>query len=316
MDQSMHQFFGRISEHSHDLYRVLTAENSFVACRLSGSLRKKLAAQDITLVCGDQVVLTWQNQAQGEALIVDWLARTSLLARVEAGSRGQAQPLAANADLLLICTSLNGEYNLRRIERYLAMADGAGVAAAIMLTKIDLPAVRREAILEELSSLRPPREILPCSAHTGEGIAQVRQRLAQARGTVLLGSSGVGKSSLVNALLGGERMKIAALSAYQDKGRHTTTHRQLFLLPAGGWLIDTPGMRELALDAGDVGAVFADIAALAAQCRFGDCSHTREPGCAVLAAVEAGTLCAQRLRSFGKLQAEQRCRNQRKWQAR
>ncbi|NLD34476.1 MAG: ribosome small subunit-dependent GTPase A [Clostridiales bacterium] len=307
----MTKYQGIISAQHRGAFRVwLPQENREISAALSGSLRRLLAKQDTAPVTGDRVTLDRQSDAAGAALILSLLPRTSLMSRTEAGLRGRSQPLAANIDLALICTSMNEEFNPKRLDRYLAMADGAGVRAVLLLTKADL-APDPQPWLAPVLALRPPRSMILCSAYTGRGMDELRQ-LLHGRRAVLLGSSGVGKSSLINALLGDERMRTAHISVHQDKGRHTTTSRQLIPLPGGGYLIDTPGMRELKLDQSDADAAFADITALAAQCRFGDCRHGGEPGCAVRAAVEAGTLSAARLNSWRKLSREQEMRARRR----
>lgn len=308
----MEQVQGIISAQHGEAFRAYLPHRGIdIAAALSGRLRQRLKAERTSLVTGDAVLLDRQQDEGGTALILELLPRRSVLTRTEAGQRGRSQPLAANVDLVLICTSMNEEFNMKRLERYLALADGAGIQPVLLLTKADI-AGESAPFLAELSGLRPSRRQIVCSALTGQGMEEVRGLLAGGKSGVLLGSSGVGKSSLVNAILGQERMHTARISAYQDKGRHTTTARELLPLPGGGCLIDTPGMRELKLDESDVESGFADIQALAVQCRFSDCRHVREPGCAVKQAVTAGQLTAGRLESFIKLRDEQQRRSARR----
>lgn len=307
----MTTYQGIVCAQHRGAFRVwLPQEDLELSATLPGSLRRLLEQQGTTLVTGDQVMLDHVTNAGSTALIVKLLPRTSALSRIEAGRRGKSQPLAANVNLVLICSSMNEEFNPKRLDRYLAMTDGAGIQAVLLLTKADL-APDPGPWLTHAQALRPPRAMMVCSAHTGQGIDELRQFLSGQR-TVLLGSSGVGKSSLINALLDEQRLRTARISAHQDKGRHTTTSRELIPLPGGGYLIDTPGMRELKLDQSDIDAAFEDITALAAQCRFGDCRHDREPGCAVRAAVDNGALAAARLDSYRKLTHEQQGRARRR----
>jgi ribosome biogenesis GTPase len=303
------RFEGHLSAQHHDFFSVfLPASGVFLSAALSGGLRRQLAQQGLSLVTGDRVTLDRDSDATGDAVILSLLPRRSLLSRVEAGARGRSQPLAANADLMLLCTSMNEEFNMRRIERYLAMADGAGMPAVLLLTKADL-VENAEDWLAAVQSLHPPRKSIPCSAVSGLGIAEVRSFLSGGETAVLLGSSGVGKSTLINALLGDDRLRTRDISQYKDKGRHTTTHRELIPLQSGGFLIDSPGIRELKLDDSDVSAAFGDITALAVACKYRNCSHQTEPGCAVKKAVSEGALTAQRLHSYLKLIQEENRRS-------
>lgn len=234
------------------------------------------------------------------------LAPVTDLTRRAAGHAVAEQRIAANVDTLGIVTSCNEDFNLPRLERYLALAEAAGCLPLIILTKADLcddpGALRRQA--ERLS---PLVTVLTLDARDQEEAAQLAPWCGKARTLALLGSSGVGKTTLRNALTG-ERADTRAIREQDARGRHTTTSRALRPTRAGGWLVDTPGMRELQLaEAGEgIGAVFADIEDLAAGCRFSDCAHDREPGCAVKAALEAGTLDPARLARWRKLLREDR----------
>lgn len=306
----MPQYEGIISaQHREVLHVFLPERDTTVSAIPSGKLRRQTARENTALVTGDLVTVDRASDTAGPALILSLKERRSILTRAEAGERGRSQPLAANIDLALICTSLNEEFNIKRLDRYLAMADGAGVPALLLLTKAD-NAPNAEEYLILVRALRPPREHIPCSALTGQGIAEVREAI-RGKAAVLLGSSGVGKSSLINALLGEERLRTSHLSGFKDKGRHTTTSRELIPM-AGGCLIDTPGMRELRLDNSDASAGFHDISGLAQGCRFSDCSHGREPGCAVRQAILEGKLDAARLDRFLKLIDEEKRRKRRK----
>jgi ribosome biogenesis GTPase / thiamine phosphate phosphatase len=263
---------------------------------------------------GDWVVVErWRDAlaSNGAAIVRDILPRRTLLVRKAAGERTAPQPLAANVDLGLIVTSANMELSPRRLERYLAVLRDAGVTPVIVLNKIDL-VDDRDAAVAALAELAPGLDVIPTCAISAGGTDRLRARLGDAT-SVLLGSSGVGKSTLLNRMMERDVQVTQAARTDDDKGRHTTTRRELFVLPEpGGVVIDTPGMRELGLwsDASDDDAEtladFADVEDIAARCRFADCTHTREPGCAVVAAVEAGELPAERVTSYIKLAAESR----------
>jgi ribosome biogenesis GTPase len=228
------------------------------------------------------------------------------VSRAAAGRAIDEQVVAANVDVIFLVTALPQDLNTRRLERYLTMVWDAGAVPVVVLNKADLcedPEASRESVRARL----PAIDVLIVSALEDTGLDALAPYLRPAQTVALLGSSGVGKSTLVNRLLGADRLPVAAISDVDGKGRHTTTARQLVELPGGALLIDTPGMRELQLwDTGNaLAGAFGDIDALAEGCRFRDCRHAREPGCAVMAAVQAGTLAAPRLESYQKLQQEQ-----------
>ena len=230
------------------------------------------------------------------------LPRRTAISRKQAFKESLEQVLAANVDVVFLLNGLDADFSTRRLERYLTTAWESGAQPIVVLTKSDLHADVTDLVLDvERVAIGVP--VIPVSNVTGDGVDSVRVQLGAGRTAVLLGSSGVGKSSLLNRLARTELMRTAHLAA-DGTGRHTTTHRQLVLLPDGALVIDTPGLRELQLWEGDLGASFADIEELAADCRFNDCSHTHEPGCGVLAAVDDGRLELDRLRSWRKLQRE------------
>jgi ribosome biogenesis GTPase len=230
------------------------------------------------------------------------LPRRSAFIRKRAGNSSDEQVLAANVDTAFLLAGLDDDFSLRRLERYIATAWESGAEPIVVLTKTDLADdVEGATLAVESVAIAVP--IHPISNVTGEGIDELGAHLCPGRTVVLLGSSGVGKSSLLNALAGSELMRTAAIAA-DGTGRHTTTHRELVQLPGGGLVIDTPGLRELQFWEGDLGAAFEDIDSLAADCRFRDCAHATEPGCAVLGAVDDGTLALDRLRSWRKFQRE------------
>lgn len=238
-------------------------------------------------------------------LAVAILPRRGILARKEAGLRQQLQVLAANVDLALIVAAAGRDFNPRRIERYLALAWEGEVNPLIVLTKMDL-AEDPGALVAEAEALAFGVPVIPTSSVSGEGLEALAARMGPGGSSALLGSSGAGKSSLLNALAGYKLADTGEVREDDQRGRHTTTHRELFALASGALVIDTPGLREIQLwaEGEAVDGAFADIEELAASCRFRDCSHQEEPGCAVRAALEEGSLDAGRHASWRKLRRE------------
>ena len=231
--------------------------------------------------------------------------RSAVVRRSPTDRRMPAQVLAANVDVVFVVTSMNGDFNLRRLERYLAVAWESGAAPVVLLSKSDLTDDAAGYLLAAAATA-PGVEVIAVSAVTGEGLDLVRTHLGAGRTVVFTGSSGVGKSSIVNALAGAPLLETAAIREDDARGRHTTTRRQLIRL-ADGLLIDTPGLRELGvLDGDGVSTAFDDVEGVAAQCRFNDCSHRSEPGCAVRDALRDGSLSADRFDAYTKLQREAR----------
>lgn len=293
----------RVAREDRESYVVYTAGRA-VRARVAGALRHRANSRIDFPAVGDWVGLAMDARAGGQAIVHAVVPRRSMLLRRAAGNIGE-QLLAANVDTLFICTGLDHDYNLRRIERYLAFAYSGGVAPVVVLTKADLCTDLEERRIE-VEAVAAGAPVVCLSTVAPRGLDEVRRLAPPGTTAALVGSSGVGKSSLINALLGRQALATRAVRQHDSRGRHTTTHRQMLLIPEGGLLIDTPGMRELALlaDADDVDAGFDDIEALAADCRFRDCTHTGEPGCAVRAAVARGDLDPSRLESRSKLLRE------------
>jgi ribosome biogenesis GTPase len=261
----------------------------------------KLLHDGIDVGVGD-----WVGVADG--LIRSVLPRRSAIVRNAAGLTTTSQTLAANVDVAFVLSSLGPDLEPRRIERYLVTIWESGAVPEIVLTKADRMEDPWE-LVAEVEAVAPGVAVHVVSAVNGQGCDALRARIQPGQTAVLLGSSGVGKSTLVNRWLGEDVMATSETRADDDEGRHTTTVRQLLLLPGGGLVLDSPGIRELQLwdvGSGALDAAFSDVEELAAECKFADCSHVHEPGCAVLAAAESGELAADRLQSWRKLQRELR----------
>ncbi len=293
----------RVAVEHRSQYEVL-AERGPVTAVLAGRLRHGGAARQERPAVGDWVAII-PPPADGVGTIQAVLPRLSVFTRKMSGREQHEQIVAANIDVAFLVTSLNAELNLRRTERYLTLAWESGAKPVVVLSKADRcddPA----PLVREMERVAAGVPVIVTSAKTGQGIADLAGVLGGRLTGALLGSSGVGKSTLINALLGWERQATREIREDDARGRHTTTRRELVQLPAGGVLIDTPGMRELALSEAGHGllSAFDDVDQLAQACEFRDCRHGPEPGCAVRRAVEEGRLAAERLESYHKLTRE------------
>ena len=294
---------GRVLEEHRQRFRVYTAHGE-IGAEVSGRFRFKICARESFPAVGDWVALRLLP-AETTAIIEAVLPRKSQFIRKAAGKQTQAQVVGANMDWVLVMMSLNQDFNVRRLQRYLVLAWESGAAPVVILSKSDLcddkgaavATVRREALGVPIHTI---------SALTREGLGELGDYLAAGKTIALLGSSGVGKSTLVNVFLGRPSLKTQAIRAHDDRGRHTTTTRQLIVLPGGALVLDTPVMRELQLweAEGGVQMAFEDIEVQASQCRFRDCTHQHEPGCSVREALAAGTLDEERFQSYKKLKRE------------
>lgn len=298
----------RIVAEYQGLYRFLAAGGEGLA-ELAGKLRHRSESRDRLPAVGDWVVLYWQPEME-HARIEAVLPRRSQFMRKSTGSRSEAQVVAANVDTVLLISALNQDLNVRRIERYLTLAWESGARPVIALSKADL-AGDTDALRAEVEALAIGTDVVVISSLTGAGLEALSPWLMPGQTVALLGSSGVGKSTLVNTLSGKSLQTVQGIREDDSKGRHTTTHRELFRLPSGVLMLDTPGMRELQLwQAGEgLEAIFADIAAdterLATQCRYRNCAHVNEAGCAINAALATGELDAERYAHYLKLQREE-----------
>jgi ribosome biogenesis GTPase len=304
----------RVTNQQKFSYQVMSVRGELEA-RLPGKMLQDNAGDTIRPAVGDWLAVT--EEQTGQIVIIESvLPRKSRISRLTAGGRGRAlggptqeQVVAANIDKAFIVSALDSGrgFNLRRIERYLTLAWSSGASPVIVLNKIDL-CEQLDSVIAEVEEIGQGVPILTVSATEKQGIDQLKNQLARGVTVAFLGPSGVGKSSLINALLGYDRIKVNEVRADDSAGRHTTTQRELFLLPDGGAVIDTPGMREIQLwtDEESLDDTFSDIHEQAAGCRFRDCTHQSEPGCAVRDALSTGALDSERFNNYLKLQKELR----------
>jgi ribosome biogenesis GTPase / thiamine phosphate phosphatase len=295
----------RVVSERRNSYQVYSQYGELSA-EMSGKMRYQATAGGQYPAIGDWVVIRPQL-SESTAVIQAILPRKSKISRTEAGPVGNEQVIAANVDVVFIVSGLDGGRNLSvgRIERYLNLTWNGGAVPVIILNKVDL-CPDASACLEDVEAVALGVPIYPVSATERLGLDAMRRHLARGGTAAFLGSSGVGKSTLINALLGVDRQEVTGVRQRDRKGRHTTSRRDLFLLPGGGAVIDTPGMREIQMwaDEDRPQQAFKDIETLAEECHFSDCQHRAEPGCAVKAAIRAGVLEARRLEDYWRLQKE------------
>lgn len=297
----------RVVAPGRGLHRLIAASGP-----LSASVAGRLEAAGELPAVGDWVVVDTGGAAGAGPVIRAILPRRACLRRKAAGARTEEQVLAANVDLAFLILGLDGDFNPRRLERFAVLARAGGADAAVLLTKADLLDGRSSELADRIAAARaaaPGLPVLPVSSVAPGGLDPLGPYLQPGRTVVLLGSSGVGKSTLINRLAGGDLLATAPVRDHDDRGRHTTTHRELVRLPGGALLVDGPGLREVQLwldeDGEDaLSGAFDDVQAIARGCRFRDCTHRHEPGCAVRRAVEEGELDPRRLESLHKLERE------------
>lgn len=292
----------RVLSQEKGFYRVVT-DNGEKLAEVSGKFRFQTTVPSEYPVVGDFVLVNW-NESGNSAIIESLLPRKSAFIRKAVGESQQEQVVAANVDTVFLCMALNNDFNLRRLERYISIAWNSGAMPVVVLTKSDL-CDDLENKLSEVSSIAFGIDILVTTSMEEDGYKELLPFISEGKTIAIIGSSGVGKSTMINRLLGKEYLKTNGLRN-DDKGRHTTTRRELFLLPSGGMVIDTPGMREFGMWDNDTGIerTFTDIEELASQCKFRNCTHTNEPGCAIRSALAMGELQIDRWQSYQKLKAE------------
>lgn len=295
-------YVGRVTSQEKGIYRIVSEQGEKLA-KISGKFRYNAGRISDYPAVGDFVMTDWNDEG-GNAIVHHILQRKSSVIRKAAGNAYKEQVVATNIDTIFLCMSLNNDFNIRRLERYLSIAWDSGATPVIVLTKADL-CMDLEEKLSDVSSVAFGVDILVTTAVEQNGYETLKPYISEGKTVAFIGSSGVGKSTLINCLLGEYKLDTNGLRN-DDKGRHTTTHRELILLPDGGMVIDTPGMRELGMLDSEVGIsqTFEDIEELTEQCRFSDCSHNTEPGCAIRRALESGELSEERWQSYLKLKSE------------
>ncbi len=288
----------------HKSQYILYTESGEMTAEISGKFHFISGDKSDFPAVGDWVVIR-AIPDENKAIIEQILPRQNRFSRKSAGAKTEEQIAASNIDIVFIMSSLNQDINLRRIERYLTLAWECEVTPVIILSKADLCDIIYEK-LSEVEAISFNTKIHVISAEENTGLGELTQYFENNKTVAVLGSSGVGKSTLINILSGREKMKVSEIGEYKDKGKHTTTHRELILLPSGGLIIDTPGMRELQLWEGSDGVAetFQDIEKFIGQCKFSDCKHDTEPGCAIKTAINNGEIDEDRYNSYLKLQRE------------
>jgi ribosome biogenesis GTPase len=294
---------GRVALEHKNRYQIYS-ESGELWGEIAGRMRHEASGRGALPAVGDWIAMNVRPDER-QATIHAVLPRRSKFSRKVPGALLEEQIVAANIDTLFLVTGLDGNFNPRRIERYLTLAWESGARPVVVLNKADL-CDDVEGCVAETESIAFGTPVIAVSAAESDGVERLRDFLAPGKTVALLGSSGVGKSTITNALAGSAVMEAGVVSESVGKGRHTTTHRELILLPSGGLLIDTPGMRELQLWEGGEGLqeTFEDVEELASQCRFNDCRHDGEPGCAIEEAIRGGTLDERRFANYRKMQRE------------
>lgn len=301
----------RVTSETKGAYRVKNIDGEYLA-KITGKIRFNARSREDYPAVGDWVAI--EESGDGQAALRGVLPRKTVMKRKTGdkdrqGEKNDTQMIAANIDTAFIVQSVGRDFNLNRFERYFAIARDGGIEPAVILNKVDLLAKDElDLKLAEIRTRLGDVLIFATSTKTEEGLDELKKNIAKGKTYCFLGSSGVGKSSLINILLGNEIIKTGDISEYADRGRHVTTRREMYFLDGGGIVIDNPGVREVGLidTLSGVGDVFHEIAAFAKECKFEDCTHTHEPGCAVLAATKSGALDAEKYANYISLAKEAR----------
>lgn len=288
-------YIARVSTQYKDMYKIITEDGEIFA-KISGKLNYSSNSNIDYPIVGDWVLVDRTTDRNGNAIIHHILSRTSYFERKVVGARVEGQIVAANIDTVFICMSLNNDFNIRRLERYISIAWDSMATPVVVLTKSDLCNDIESKVLE-VQSVAIGIDILITNSISEDGYISIKKYIKYGKTIAFIGSSGVGKSTLINRLIGDESLKTNSVRS-DDKGRHTTTNRELILVPDGGVVIDTPGMRELGIISADLDKSFSDIEEIAKRCKFLDCRHENEPKCAVKEAIEKGLLDIERLEVF------------------
>lgn len=293
----------RVIRENREKYIACNESGEF-SCEVTGKFRFETNNKSKFPTVGDWVVASIVPNEK-KAMIHAVLPRQSIFSRKAAGEITEEQPVAANIDIIFIITGLDLNYNLRRIERYLSIAWESGAVPVLLLNKSDL-CPETEQRKQEVESIAMGVDVYTLSAHNQKDLEKLNKYIKARKTVAFLGSSGVGKSTIINSLLGTDRLKVNKVSELGSRGGHTTTFRELIVLPDGGMVIDTPGMREIQVWGDEEGfkQVFEDIKELSSDCRFNDCTHENEPGCAVQEAINNGSLDQKRFGSYLKLKKE------------
>lgn len=299
-------YIGRVTSQYTNIYKIIT-ENGELSAEVSGKFRFNTKRVSDYPAVGDFVMVDRLSNEGGNAIIHHILTRKSAFIRKAAGTSNDEQIVASNIDTIFICMALNNDFNIRRVERYLGIAWDSGASPVIVLTKSDL-CINLDQRLSELNTVALGADVIVTSSMIEDGYMSVKDYIHPGKTVAFIGSSGVGKSSLINKIIGDDTIETKEIRS-DDKGRHTTTRREMFILADGGVLIDTPGMREIGIESANLSKTFADIDDMATRCKFSDCTHTNEPKCAVREAINQGLLSSDRFESYLKLKKEAKYEN-------